>query len=50
MLDASGAQDLLQVIAAEGAEPVLVRNNLIVSGLQARDQFACIGWEQVLPS
>jgi hypothetical protein len=32
MLDASGAEDLLQIIAAEGAEPVLVHNNLIVCG------------------
>jgi hypothetical protein len=48
MLDASRAQDLLQVIAAEGAVSVLVHNNLIVSGLQDRDQSACIGWQQVL--
>ena len=48
MLDACGAQDLLQIIAAEGAKPVLVHNNLIVSGLQDRDQFACTGREQVL--
>jgi hypothetical protein len=47
MLDASGAQDLIQVIAAERAEPVLVHNNLIGSGLQDRDQFARVGRDQV---
>ena len=40
-LDASGAHDLLQVIAAERAEPAMVHNDLILPGLPDRDQFAC---------
>jgi hypothetical protein len=45
MLNASGAQDLLQIIAAEGAEPVLVHNNLIVSGLQGLE----VSFQRVFP-